>query len=126
MSVWLSTLVYDRYYLTKKSIALKKSWVKCFEIMSTKCFFRFLLQTVLFHYLCTFSLRQSCHYRPFEDYLLFPEFLKINRTVQIHVSENNINVNIVRDTNENDQFISEYPNELLQEDEIEESSLLVF
>ena len=126
MSVWLSTLVYDRYYLTKKSIALKKSWVKCFEIMSTKCFFHFSLQTVLFHYLCTFSLRQSCHYRPFEDYLLFPEFLKINRTVQIHVSENNINVNIVRDTNENDQFINGYPNELLQEDEIEESSLLVF
>ena len=60
---------------------------------------------------------------------LFPEFLKINKNIpmsfkfeKIHVSKNNIHVNVIVQTIKNDQYAPEYPNKLLQQEEIEESS----
>ena len=41
---------------------------------------------------------------------------------KIHVSENSIDLNIILETNENGQYVYEYPNNLLQKEEIEESS----
>ena len=60
---------------------------------------------------------------------LFLEFLKINKNillsftfVKTHVSENNIDMNIIVQTFENDQCARAYPNKLMQKKKSQESS----
>ena len=84
-------------------------------------FFNFLLKTVFIDFgKWVWLFEYFFHYRLFETFPYYLEFLKINKNVlfsfkfaNIQFSENNTDVKIIGKTNEYDQCAHGYPNVLL-------------
>ena len=94
----------------KVNLALNYSLTKVCRsnVFFTFCYNQLLLMSVVrFDSLCTFSFGESIHYRLLGIIYLFQSFWKLTKSFSlvsnICLLENNIDVNIVGQTNENDK-----------------------